>query len=139
MKKTIVAAAVLVALSLTGCMPQPIEFEAAPETMPAVDPSESQQVWADAQINAWAKEYRGVGIKDAVEERCITGWDSPSEGVLRVEVGCGKVGSDIEWLAGDILREGTDEDLKTVITVSDQTGGTATCQREWSNRCETSI
>ena len=138
MKKTFALTAVLAVLALTGCMQAP-EFKAAPKTMPAVAPSESQQVWADAQINAWAKEYRGVGVKDVVEERCVTGWDSPSEGVLRINVGCNQAGSDIAWLAGDILREGTDEDLKTVIAVSDQTGGTATCQREWSNRCDSTI
>ncbi|MFJ2618770.1 hypothetical protein [Glutamicibacter sp. NPDC087344] len=136
MKKTVVAVMLATLALTTGCLPKPIEFKAADPTTPAIDPEEEQLAWANNQIKAWAAEYRGVGIADVVEERCVTSWESPAEGILEITVGCGQSPLDIEWLAGDILREGTSEDLQTVVAISESTGGKVTCDRPWSNRCK---
>lgn len=93
MKKTIAAAAMLAALALTGCMPQPAEVSPAPkvttlEQQQAIAKNKADaETWEDSVYNEWLHDEGLKNIQDAVwPVSLVTGYEASADGVITLQV-----------------------------------------------------
>lgn len=126
MKKTFALTAALAALALTGCVQVP-EFKAAPETMPAVQPTEKgKESLADRAINSWLDSY-GANSVDALTYpyQTVSSWETDSKNNLIVHTKKGgNVELDMQAIAENI-KFNVPEEIGSV-TVTNENGDSVT-------------